>query len=256
MENQKPVRLLCSDIDGTLLGVPEATRRLRAAWEALPPDRPILVFSTGRLLDDALKVAAEHGLPMPDYVIGGVGTMIFNAREQKRLDEFSTELDQGWERGTVDRVVRGFSGIDPQPDEQQHPWKSSWFWHGASPEQIAELEQALADAGVGAQVIYSSARDLDVLPLAANKGNALRWICGHLGLGTDEAVAAGDTGNDVRMLLEPGVRGIAVGNAEPELREAIRGSSVYAARGECAAGVLEGLIHFGVIREEIPATNS
>lgn len=256
MEESKAVRLICSDIDGTLLGDAGATRDLRSTWDALPETRPVLVFSTGRLLGDAIETAEVNGLPRPDFVIGGVGTMVFNGRSGSRLDEFSKVLDEKWDRAAVDRIVRDFAGITPQPPEQQHEWKSSWFWHGAAPDQLRELEETLRSAGVGAQVIYSSARDLDVLPLAANKGNALRWLCGHLGIGLDEAVTAGDTGNDVSMLLAPGVRGIAVGNSEPELLDAIRGSSVYFARARCAAGVLEGLVHYGVIRETVPATKA
>ena len=256
MEKKKAVRLICSDIDGTLLGVPEATKDLRATWDALGRGRPLLVLSTGRLLDDALSVAKEHGLPQPDFVIGGVGTMVFDASSERRLDEYSEILDVGWDREAVDKVVRNFPDIRPQPDEQQHPWKSSWFWMGASAAEIEGLRSALKEAGVEAQVIYSSARDLDVLPVAANKGNALKWICGHLGIDITEAIAAGDTGNDISMLTVSGVRGIAVGNAEPELLEAIEGTSVYLARGHCAAGVLEGLIHFGVIDEILSPAES
>jgi len=96
-------------------------------------------------------------------------------------------------------------------------------------------------------VIYSSARDLDVLPLTANKGNALRWICQRLGIELNEVVVCGDTGNDSSMFIVPGVRGIAVGNAEAELLEAVRRTDAYLAKGECAAGVMEGLKAFGVI---------
>jgi hydroxymethylpyrimidine pyrophosphatase-like HAD family hydrolase len=96
-------------------------------------------------------------------------------------------------------------------------------------------------------VIYSSSRDLDVLPMKANKGNALTWLCGHLGLGVDEVVVAGDTGNDSSMLLLSGVRGIVPGNAEPELIQCLDGADAYRATGLCARGVLEGLCHMGVL---------
>ncbi|MBB5351838.1 sucrose-6F-phosphate phosphohydrolase [Haloferula luteola] len=249
MHEKKRVRMLCSDIDGTLLGVPEATRQLRAVWEEMNEDRPLLVFSTGRLLEDALKVAEEEGLPRPDFVIGGVGTMIYDVHRGEMLESFSRVLDEGWDRRRVDEVVAANSKIRTQPPEQQHAWKSSWFWDGASAEELADLRAALGAAGVKAQVVYSSGRDLDVLPLAANKGNSLRWLCGQVGMGTDEVVTSGDTGNDEFLLLEPGVRGIAVGNAAPELLEAVRGKSVFLARGHCAAGVLEGWEHYGVFNQ-------
>lgn len=253
MSTKKKVRLICSDIDGTLLGKPDATADFRCTWEALGKDRPVLVYSTGRLLKDAMKTVKNGGLPTPDYFIGGVGTTIHEVASDEVLREFSAILEEDWDRGKVVDVVSEFEAIDPQPEHQQHDWKSSWFWEDATPEELDMLREALRDAGVGAQVIYSSARDLDVLPRPANKGNALRWLCKRLGIGLDEVVVCGDTGNDASMFLVPGVRGVAVGNAEPELIESIMGTEAHVAEGSCAAGVLEGLVHFGVIDRVVSA---
>ena len=249
MPRGKKVKLVCSDIDGTVLGVPEAVVEFRRIWDGLGDDRPMLIYSTGRLLEDAKRVIHEGGLPMPDYFIGGVGTMVEEVKCGEVLKEYSQVLDQNWDRAKVDAIVCGVDGIKPQADEQQHEWKSSWFWYDASEADLESLRSKLKDAGLEAQVIYSSARDLDVLPVTANKGNALRWITKRLGIELDEVVVCGDTGNDASMFLVPGVRGIAVGNAEPELLESIRGTDAHLAKGEVAAGVIEGLRVFGVIEE-------
>lgn len=249
MRRGKKVKLVCSDIDGTVLGVPEAVVEFRRVWHEMAGDRPILIYSTGRLLEDAKRVIREGGLPMPEFFIGGVGTMVEEVKSGEVLKEYSEVLDQNWDREKVDELVRGIDGIEAQADEQQHAWKSSWFWSDASEVDLERLRSLLKEAGLEAQVIYSSARDLDVLPLTANKGNALRWICARLGIELDEAVVCGDTGNDASMFLVPGVRGIAVGNAEPELLGAVREVDAYLAKGECAAGVMEGLKAFGVIED-------
>jgi sucrose-6F-phosphate phosphohydrolase len=201
------------------------------------------------LLEDAKRTIQEGGLPMPDFFIGGVGTMVEEVESGELMRGYSQVLDQDWDRAKVDELVRRVDGIKPQDDEQQHEWKSSWFWFDASESDLEGLRKALKDAGLSAQVVYSSARDLDVLPVSANKGNALRWICERLDVGLDEAVVCGDTGNDSSMFLVPGVRGIAVGNAEPELLQAIRNTDAHLSKGKCAAGVLEGLKAFGVIGE-------
>ncbi|MCH7228965.1 HAD-IIB family hydrolase [Haloferula sp. A504] len=246
MPETKRVALFCSDLDGTLLGLPEASADFRRIWDSLGDDRPVLVYSTGRLVEDAMRVIRAGGLPEPDYYIGGVGTVIHDPGAGGVIPDYAEALSEDWDLAKAIEVVRSFSGIEEQPAEQQNECKSSWFWHDASPADLDRLRAALDEAGVTAQVIYSSARDLDVLPRRANKGNALRWICGKLGVPLDEAVVAGDTGNDSSMFQVEGVRGIVPANAEPELIEAVRDLDAFRARGECAAGIIEGLIHHGV----------
>ena len=65
-------RLVVSDLDGTLLGNPEGTRRFKTVWTGLPPDtRPLLVYNSGRLVDDLRRFVDNGTLPgntvLPDY---------------------------------------------------------------------------------------------------------------------------------------------------------------------------------------------
>ena len=156
-------------------------------------------------------------MPQPDFYITGVGTMIFDMSSAEMMKGFAETLNEGWDLEAVRQIVSDTEGITEQPPEQQHGWKSSWFWHDKGAEDVAGLEELIRSKGVAAQAVYSSGRDLDILPARANKGNAVTWLCGHLGIGLDEIVVAGDTGNDSSMFLLDGVLGIAPGNAEPEL---------------------------------------
>lgn len=254
MSNMKPTRLFCSDLDGTLIGKPDSAADFTSTWHAVGDGRPLLVYSTGRLFEDAQRAVKLAGLPTPDFFITGVGTVIFHVGEDCFMHEFAEILDDHWKPTEIREIASRLNDIEEQPHEHQHEWKISWFWRDRSPEDIDRLRTMLSDAGIGAQVVYSSSRDLDILPLHANKGNALRWLCNHLGIGLDEVIVAGDTGNDASMFLVPGVRGIVPVNAESELLEVLILANAYHASGVCADGILEGLCHFGAIACVTPAS--
>jgi hydroxymethylpyrimidine pyrophosphatase-like HAD family hydrolase len=78
-----------------------------------------------------------------------------------------------------------------------------------------------------------------VLPASANKGTAARFLAGHLGIAATRLLVSGDSGNDL-ALFGPDVRGVVVGNAQPELR-AITGKNIFHSTQSYAAGVLDGV---------------
>lgn len=241
------IRIFSSDIDGTVAGDAAATTRFRDAWDALPPmEAPLLAYNTGRTIEDARQFIIETQLPDPAYIIGGVGTEIFDTDSDQMIPEYHETFGGHWDLDAIEAIMESVDGIEKQPPECLHPYKSSWFLRDAAKEHIAELETKVRESGLNACVIYSSGLDLDILPADANKGNALRWLADRVNIELDQIVVAGDSGNDTSMFFVPGVRGIAVGNAQSELLEVIAGQQVYHAGAETADGVIEGLRHFGL----------
>jgi len=254
--NEAPVQLFSTDLDGTLLGNPESTHRFLRTWESLPRQTcPLLVYNSGRSVRDVRSLVTDRKLPKPDYIVGGVGTELHDPKNRPELANFGAQFGEGWDLRRVEEIVSAMSGIERQPPEFLHPYKSSWYWHRVDRERILELQRRLDEAGLLVTVVYSSLRDLDVLPRCAAKGNALAWLCERLKVPLAAVLVAGDTGNDSSMFLLPDVRGIVVENAQPELFEAVVKLPVFVARQIMADGVLEGLNHFGVI-PEIPRPRS
>ncbi len=247
------IRLFATDLDGTLWGNPESMLRFKLAWEALKSaERPLLVYNSGRSVENIRSLCQTRRLPEPDYVIGGVGTELYDCREQRRVPEFAAQFGEGWDLAKIEEIMRAEPGVESQPPEFLHPYKSSWYLHRADRLKINELRRDFQQAGLDVIVVYSSLRDLDVLPRHADKGNALAWLCRRLEIPLKQVLVAGDTGNDAAMFLLPGVNGIVVENAQPELFEAVVKLPVFVSRQVMADGVLEGLKHFGLLASVPP----
>lgn len=115
----------------------------------------------------------------------------------------------------------------------------SYFARGLTTSALMEIRQSLDESGFQTNLVYSSGRDLDVLPAHADKGQAARHVAETWDRAPCDVLTSGDSGNDAEM-MNYDFRGIVVANAKPELR-AITGPNVHHSRLPFAAGVLEGI---------------
>lgn len=115
--------------------------------------------------------------------------------------------------------------------------------------------QLADDADLQNRPMGSSNDDMaivDITPANAGKGAGTRWLRRSLGFPEERTLVAGDGGNDMPMFFETQgqERGVAVGNAEDQLKQALKNSHHphhFQAQGQAAEGVIEGLIHFGLV---------
>ncbi len=208
--------------------------------------RPLLVYNTGRTVAATLAIVSARELPEPDYIIGSVGTEL-HAQRGVAAPDFHARFIPKWDLKIVERLIGATTPATMQADEFQNPFKSSWCWIRAQRADIELLRARLAAEGIAARVEYSCRYFLDIVPAQAGKGHALAWLCRFLRIPLERVLVAGDTGNDTSMFLLPGVRGIVVENALPELRAALLRLPVFNAGAETADGVLEGLQHFQLL---------
>ena len=237
--------LLVTDLDNTLVGDDEATQVFNQRLQSVR-SQICLIYATGRSHASTRELIAQKQLLTPDYLIAGVGSEIY---QDGSIDlDWAQYLSQDWDKMAIASLAQQFPQLKPQSLKEQNPWKISYCLEPTleNSSTIQALQQQLTASGLAAQIIFSSNRDLDILPQTSNKGNALTYLQKRLQIPSEATLVCGDSGNDISMFQQD-VRGVIVANALSELLEWHREYGTenhYLAGSACASGIMEGIAYF------------
>ncbi|MFE3654487.1 HAD-IIB family hydrolase [Streptomyces sp. NPDC059152] len=242
------VRVLVTDLDGTLLGGDRAARqRLRRALDRHP--EITVVFATGRGLPSIrTRLARDPLLPAPRWIIADVGASVIDAVGMAHVDALEAELRAGWPGAErVRAALRRFPELVHQ-DGVPQDGRCSFF---LAPERLSP-EITAAVARLGCSWTYSADRFFDVLPPHAGKGQAVQRLADKLQWPASGLLVAGDSLNDL-SLFHLGAHGVIMGNAEPALlAQAPDSELVHRSPSEGAAAILDALERVGWVRRTTP----
>jgi sucrose-phosphate synthase len=245
-------RFVVCDIDNTLIGDAEGLRELLHRVQETHGEVGLGV-ATGRTLESSLKVLKEWQVPVPDFLITSVGTEIHYGHGMVEEKAWSNQIDYLWKPEAMREALKGIPGLRFQPRSEQQRFKISYFVDPKKLPSIREIRRHLRRLDLHAKLIYSHRAFLDVVPLRASTGLAIRFLAWRWGLPPEALLVAGDSGNDEEM-LSGNTLGVVVGNYSSEL-ERLRGRArIYFADASCAWGILEGIEHynfFGTV--QVPA---
>ena len=240
--------LLVTDLDNTLVGDTDTLQTLNQHLsQARSQQQLILVYSTGRSLTSYRELRETESMLDPDILITSVGTEIYSSGGSQLNLDWSKQLEPQWNASLIQQIASDFKLLTPQAETEQRPFKVSYFLRDAAAEVMTELSKSLQAEGLSAQLVYSGGKDLDILPVGANKGKAMAFVQAQLGIEPAKTIACGDSGNDIALFTGEGNRGVIVGNAQPELlnwHHQNPSPHRYLAKSAYAAGILEGLHHF------------
>ena len=247
-EGKSPMPLVktvfVSDIDNTLIGDKTALDHL-IEWLRQNAEHMAFGVATGRTLESALKFLKKHRVPLPHVLITSVGSEINYGPDLAPDIGWMNHIRHLWRRDDLARAMTDIPGLILQTEENQREFKLSYL---ATPSLMPSLENIyrhLHGLNLHAQLIYSHDEFLDVLPVRASKGRAIRYLSYKWGLPLKHFIVAGDSGNDSEMLVGDTLA-VVVGNHSTEL-EPLRGlEQVYFAQHHYAWGILEGVAHYGL----------
>jgi len=242
LEKMAEKYLLISDLDDTMLGDSEALERFHTFWLAAE-DRLSLVYASGRFFETIQRDVETTALPAPVAVIGGVGSEIRSFPDGVLNAHWVDRISSHWSAQKVRQALADEDRLELQPESAQSDFKVSYFFDQASQASLDRLQSKLFDGGVNVHLVYSSQRDLDVLPEGVNKGTAAAFVAHELGYDREHVIVAGNSGNDAK-LFEHDFYGIVVANAHDDLKQNATGPKIFLSRAGRADGVREGLRHW------------
>ena len=234
--------ILATDLDGTFLGGSEEGRkRLYDVLHSAPDAN--LIFVTGRGLARVIPLIEDPAIPTPDYVIADVGATVVHGDSLEPVEAIQQPIEERWPGAdAVREALRRFDLREQSVPQERR--LSYWLPGGQVPDELRQV----VEEELGCDLLISAGQFLDVLPRGVNKGSTLLALLEETGLDHERVVVAGDTLNDL-SLYHCELKGIVVGGAEEELRAQVQaiGGSSYLAEGPGCEGILEGLLHHGML---------
>lgn len=266
--------LICTDLDRTLLpnGPQPESPGARDHFAALAARPEVtLAYVSGRHRALVEQAIADYQLPRPDFVVGDVGTTIYQlgaGEAWQQLQAWDSEIAQDWagqSHASLMALLQDLPALQLQEPGKQNRYKLSYYLPLQSDRDAlaALITQRLDSIAVKARLVWSvdepnSIGLLDILPARASKYHALEALMKIARFDYTNTVFCGDSGNDIEVLASP-IAAVLVANAQPEVRELAcrlaetmqHREQLYLARGNFmqmngnySGGMLEGIAHY------------
>jgi len=263
--------LLCTDLDRTLIAngaQPESLGALALFKQLIGRKDVTLAYVSGRHSALIGQAMVQFDLPAPDFVIADVGSTLYHISPTGWLQDeaWCAQMAPDWQGLThadLCRLLADVPALRLQSAQQQNRHKLSYFvaLTEDAPSLMRAVQARLQHAHIRSNLIWSVDEPagvglLDVLPASANKLHAIRYLMAQQGFQNDNTLFAGDSGNDLDVLLS-GLPAVLVANADAQVKsqvtnaQSVNPANLYLAQGgylgmngNYSAGILEGVAHY------------
>jgi len=266
--------LICTDLDRTLIpnGPQSESPHARQHFAALAARPEVtLAYVSGRHRALVEQAITNFRLPLPDFVVGDVGTTIYHVGQEQDWQPqtaWQDEIARDWagrSHADLKALLQDLPDLRAQETAKQNDFKLSYYvpLHSDRNALAAVITHRLEAIGVKANLIWSVDDPqgiglLDILPARASKYHAIEALMKLHGFNYGNTVFCGDSGNDIEVLASP-IPAVLVANSQPDVRELARrlademghGAQLYIAHGDFrgmngnySAGMLEGIAHY------------
>jgi len=242
-------KLIITDIDYTLIGDDHSLADFNYMLKQMSAKIGFGV-ATGRVIESAVEVIKKNKIPMPDFFITSVGSVIYYNYKDELI--YSTGWDAHishlWQRDKIVNLLLKVNFLQYQEKQNQKKYKICYYTQN-DPKNIQKVRELLIDNKIKCNLIFSHGQFLDILPYRASKGKAIRYLAYRWNIPFEKILVAGDSGNDMEM-LKGDLLGVVVANYSPELEDLKGSRRIYFSDKKFAAGIKDGIRHYNFMNLE------
>lgn len=276
--NEPPPKIeaVVIDIDGTLLNsASELTKRVETAIKNAIAQGVKIILATGKTRVSVDSFVGRLGIDSPGIFVQGCVTCNADGsiRTQTTLNDAIARqfITYAEDRGFAVALYSG-SRILVRA-HSKYVEDHITHYHEVQPEAVGPLQNQLGSTPVNKLIAFGEPRAitglrwqlnlqigslarilqagvpemLEVLPLGASKGAALKHLASELRISSERILAIGDAENDIEMIQFAGI-GIAMGNAD----ERTKAAADHVVAGNNQDGVAEALEKFVIVKPAEP----
>lgn len=241
-------RALFTDLNRSLLGDDAALQEL-ISYVRKHRKRMKFGINTGLRLDAALRLMRRHQIPEPDFLVTSTGTQINYAPKLTDDIAWTRHIEKQWTPRQVRRVMKDIPGVSLREAEQQSPMKISYLYDPEFAPSLEEINSRLYQEDQAVNIIFSHGQYLNVVPIRASKGLALRYLMQQFGIPLDRTLAIGGSGADEDMMRGNTLAAIVGNRIHEELSNVEQSSTIYLANANFAGGILEAMEYYDFLGE-------
>lgn len=266
--------LICTDLDRTLIPngpQPESPYARDYFYKLVSRTEVTLAYVSGRHRQLVEQAISNYHLPVPDYVIGDVGTTIYHVgleHDWQQQLAWEKEIAHDWgehSHADLKALLQDLSVLRIQENGKQNDYKLSYYVPLQSDcNNLSNIIRTRLEAeNIKANQIWSVDEPngiglLDILPARASKYHAIKKLMALQGFDDNNTVFCGDSGNDIEVLASA-IPAVLVANSQSEVQQRARqlademdhSEQLYLAddhfmgmNGNYSAGILEGIAHY------------
>lgn len=236
-------RALFTNLDQNLLGDPaslgEFVCRVRE-------NRKFATFGivTGRSLESTLIMIRHYGLPMPNVLITNLGTEIHFAPEYITDEAWIRHIDHWWAPTAVRNILADVPGLKRQSKEDQSRFKLSYYLDPLLAPSLDEIKRLLHQGDQSVNVTLTLGQYLDIVPMRASKGFAVRWFADTWGIPLEHVLVVGGYGSDEDMMRGNTLAVVAANRNNDDLDALTESERIFFAHSGYARGILEAIDYY------------